>query len=87
MAGIAAGGGGIGASDLDGLGVSGAKFTETMELSKGAGLGSFKAGFGALDGGELLFDAFVIDAGAEIVVHVGIFEFILGFVGWSCCCR
>ena len=80
MSGIAAGGGDVGARDLDGFGFRRTDFAEAMEFSEGAGLGSFEAGFGALDGSEFPIDAFLINAEAEIAVAITIFAIILSFV-------
>ena len=80
LGGIAAGGGDVGAGDLDGKSAGGADLAEAEELSEGAGAGSFKVGFGFIDGGELLFDAGVVDAGAEVVIELGIFLVILQLV-------
>jgi hypothetical protein len=51
-----------------------------MELGKGAGLGSFKAGFSALHASEFLVDAFLVEAEAVIAVAVAIFAVVLSFV-------
>ena len=80
MGGIAAGGGDVVAGELDGLDASGAEFADDDELGEGAGMGSLEGGFGALDGGEFLVDADLAEAEAVIVVAIGIFAVVLGFV-------
>ena len=78
--GVAAGGGDVGASDLNGLGIGRAEFAKAMELGEGAGLGSFEAGFGAFGGGDRLFHALLVDTEAIIGVAVANFTIVLGLV-------
>jgi len=80
LGGVAAGGGDVVAIELDGLGVSGAELAEDDELGESAGVGTFAAGFRALDESEFALDARVVDAEAVIVVAVGIFPVVLGTV-------
>ena len=62
------------------MGVWRAKFAEVMEFGESAGLGAFKAGFGALDVGEFFLNALLVDAEAEVVIAGAIFAVVLGFV-------
>ena len=77
---VAAGGGDVGASDLNGLGVGRAKFAEAVELGEGAGLGTFEAGFGAFGRGDLFFYAFLVDTEAIVGVAVANFAIVLSFM-------
>jgi len=80
LGGVAAGGGDVVAIELDGLGASGAEFAEDDEFGESAGVGTFTAGFRALDESEFLLDPGVVDAETVIVVGVGIFAAVLSMV-------
>ena len=87
MGGIAAGGGDVGAVDLDGLGVRRTEFAKAVELSEGAGLAAFKAGQGDLDGEDCFVDMSLVETEAEVGVENTIFALVLrlviahGFIG------
>jgi len=80
LGGVASGGGDVVTIELGGLGVGGAELAEDDELGESAGVGTFTAGFRALDESEFALDARVVDAEAVIVVAVGIFAVVLGTV-------
>ena len=80
MGGVASGGGDVRPGDLDGLGAGRAELALAMELGEGAGLAALIVGFGAMDWGNFLFDAFLVEAEAIVVVKGAIFEIVLRLV-------
>ena len=80
LGGIAAGGGDVGASNLNGLGVWRTKFAKAVELSKGAGLAAFKAGEGDLDGEGCFVGMSLVEAEAEVGVENAILALVLSLV-------
>src|SRR5271165_3402150 len=80
LRGIAAGGRDVGASDLNGLCAGGTDFDEAVELGQGAGAGSFEAGGGVLDRGDVLLDSLLGEGDAIVLVEAGVFAVVLKLV-------
>ena len=80
MGGIAAGGGDVRASNLNGLGVWRTKFAKAVELREGAGLAAFKAGQSDLDGEGCFVGMSLVEAEAEVGVENAIFALVLSLV-------
>ncbi|HME08656.1 MAG TPA: hypothetical protein VKG25_16490 [Bryobacteraceae bacterium] len=77
---IAAGGGDVWASDLNGLCTFGTDLAEAMELGHGPGASPFQAGGGTLERGGILFDSHLVEGEAVVVIQAGVLAVILIFV-------
>ena len=77
---VATGGGDVGPGDLDGLCAGRAEFALAMELGEGAGLAALIVGFGAMDWGDFLFDAFLVESESIVVIKGAMFEIVLRLV-------
>src|SRR5208283_3569214 len=80
LSGIPTGGRDVGAGDLNGLRAGGTDFDEAVELGQGAGAGSFEAGCGVLDRGDVLLDSLLGEGDAIVLVEAGVFAVFLKLV-------